>query len=104
MDSQKLVRDQMNRAIKTSIRKTISAVRTARKYKDMLEKSKGKIDDPSGITVVFTGYSMKVGGSGKIFDELLEKGIITWPKEFQVIRFDETFTYGHNTPENGIPS
>ena len=56
----------------------------------------------SGITVVFTGHAMKVGGSGKVFDEFVEKGQIIWPKEFKIIRFDETFTYGNNCPQNGM--
>ena len=91
----------MNRVIKTSIRKTITAVRTAKKYKDLFAKDNVQVPDLSGITVVFTGHSMKVGGSGKVFDDFIETGKIVWPKEFHVIRFDEMFTHGNNSPENG---
>ena len=91
----------MNRAIRTLICKTISAVQSAREYRKMRKEIKVDIDEPSGITIVFMGYSMKVGGSGPVFDKFNETGKIIWPKEFDVIRFDETFMYGRNGPENG---
>ena len=91
----------MNQAIKTSIRKTVSAVRTAKKYKEIMARKHVHLSEPSGITIVFTGYSMKVGGSGKVFNDFMETGKIIWPTEFDIIRFDETFTYGKNSPENG---
>ena len=101
-DQQKLVRDQMNRATKSAIRKTITAIRAAQEYQKILQKLGLKNDDPSGITIVFTGHSMKVGGSGKVFDKFIETGMIKWPKEFDIIRFDETFTYGKRLPQDGI--
>ena len=91
----------MNRAIKTAIRKTVCAVRSGREYRKILKADDIEVDEPSGITIVFTGYSMKVGGCGKVFSEFIQSGTIKWPKEFDVIRFDETFTYGKNIPENG---
>ena len=91
----------MNRAIKTSIRKTVSTVRTARKYKEIMASKNMEISEPCGITIVFTGYSIKVGRTGKVFTDFTETGHIVWPKEFDIIRFDETFTYGKNSPENG---
>ena len=60
----------------------------------MLKEIEVDIDEPSGITIVFTGYSMKVGGSGPVFDKFNETGKIVWPKELDVIQFDDTFTYG----------
>ena len=91
----------MNRAIKTAIRKTVSAVRSGREYREIMKANDIKVDEPSGITIVFTGYSMKVGGCGQVFNEFVESGKIKWPQEFDVIRFDETFTYGKNSPQNG---
>ena len=66
----------------------------------MLKEIKVNIDEPSGITIVFTGYSMKVGGSGPVFDKFNDTGKNVWPKEFDVIQFDETLTYKWNGPEN----
>ena len=57
--------------------------------------------DPSRITIVHTGHCMKVGGSGKVFDDFIETGMITWPEEFDILRFGETFTYGKRVPQEG---
>ena len=84
-----------------AIRKTVSAVRSAREYRKMLKEVNVDTDEPSGITIVFTGYSMKVGGTGLVFHKFTDTGKIVWPKEFDVIQFDETFTYRRNGPENG---
>ena len=91
----------MNRAIKTSIRKTVCAVRSAREYKKMLKNMNIDVDEPSGLNIIYTGYSMKVGGSGQLFDDFIHNGTIVCPKDFEIIKFDETFTYGKNIPENG---
>ena len=45
---------------------------------------------------------MKVGGSGNVYDDFIETGKIEWPKEFEIVRFDETFTHGKQLPQNGI--
>ena len=88
----------MNRATKSAIHKTITAIRAAREYQQILKNLNIKNGVPSGITIVFTGHSMKVGGSGPVFDEFIETGLIEWPEEFHVVRFDETFMYGKKLP------
>ena len=90
--------------MKSAIHKTITAIRAAREYQKILLNLCLKADDPSGITIVFTGHSMKVGGSGKVFDHFIETGKIEWPKEFDIVRFDETFTYGKRLPQDGTLS
>ena len=94
----------MNRATKSAIRKTITVVQAAREYQKILKELKIKNGDPSGISIIFTGHSMKVGGSGKVFDDFIETGKIIWPREFDIIRFDETFTYGKKLPQDGTYS
>ena len=44
---------------------------------------------------------MKVGGSRKVFDDFIETGIIQWPTQFDIVKFDETFTYGKRLPQDG---
>ena len=75
----------MNQATKSAICKTITAVRAVREYQKILQELKLKNEDPSGITIVFTGHSMKVGGTGKVFDDFIETGMIEWPKMFDIV-------------------
>ena len=92
----------MNQAIKSAIHKTVTAVRAAREYQKVLQNLNLKNSNPSGISIVFTGHSMKVGGSGKVFDDFIDTRKIEWPKEFDIDRFDETFTYGKRLFQDGI--
>ena len=78
----------MNRVTKSAICKTITAIRAAREYQKILKELNINNGEPSAITIVFTGHSMKVGGSGPVFDEFTETGMIEWPKEYDVVRFD----------------
>ena len=94
----------MNCATKSAIHKTITAIRAAREYQKMLQELQLKSEDPSGITIVFTGHVMKVGGSGKVLDDFIKTGRIEWPKIFDIVCFDETFTYGKRLPQDGIYS
>ena len=84
----------MNRAIKTSICKTICAVSSARQYKRLLSKMNIPVNEPYGISIIYTGFSLKVGGSGEMYQKFIESRTINCPEDFEIIKFDETFTYG----------